>query len=111
MPNALELPRMRTPVIPRVCSRDAVIRELVPDRCPRLATIVGARHHLSEPATALRGVDAVWIRGRALDVVDLPAREVWSGDVPTLSLSVSRENEGALLCADQHPNPAHSILL
>ena len=74
---------------------------------PGLAAVVGALDDLPEPAAGLRGVDAVRIDGRALQVVDLPAGEVRAADVPLLALAVGREDERALACADQNPYLAH----
>src|SRR5690242_17574887 len=108
MPDALELPRVRRPVIPRVRPCDAVVGELVADSRPRLAAVVRAREHLTEPAAALRDVDPIRIGRGALHVIDLPAGEVRPGDGPVFSLAVRGENECALLRADQHPYPAHS---
>src|SRR3954464_5291899 len=110
MPDALELPRVRAAVVPRMRARDAVVGELVPDRRPRFAAVVGARKHLSEPSAALGGVNAIRIGGRSLHVIDLPAREVGSGNAPLFSLAVCRENECAFLRADQPPYAAHPVL-
>ena len=73
MPDALELPGMRRAVVPLMRAGNAVVRELVADRLPGLAAIVGALDHLAEPAAGLRGIQAVRIGRRALQVVDLPA--------------------------------------
>src|SRR5438270_374797 len=101
---------MRAAVVPCVGAGDAVIGELVAHGRPRLATVVGAWQHLPEPSTALRDIDPIRIGGRALHVVDLPAREVGTGDVPALSPAVRGENEGAFSRADENPYPAHSQL-
>ena len=76
MPDALELPGVLRAVVPLVRAGDAVVRELVADRLPRLAAVVGALDHLPEPAAGLRRIQPVRVGGRALEVVDLPAREV-----------------------------------
>ncbi len=60
-------------VVPLMGARHAVVDELVADRLPGLAAVVGALDHLTEPAARLRGVEAVRVDGRALEVVDLPA--------------------------------------
>src|SRR5690348_3647240 len=98
---------MRTAVIPCVRARDAVVGELVANRLPGLAAVVGARHHLAEPAAALRDVDAVRIRRGTLHVIDLPAREMRPRYVPALSLPVGGESERPLPCADKHSYSAH----
>ena len=75
MPDALELPRVRRAVVPLMRARHAVVLELVADRLPRLAAVVGALDHLAEPAAALRRVDAIRVRRRPLEVIHLPAAE------------------------------------
>ena len=73
MPDALELPGVRRAVVPLVRAGNAVVDELVADRLPGLAAVARALDQLAEPAAGLRGVEAVRIDGRALEVVDLPA--------------------------------------
>ena len=82
MPHPLELPRVRRAVVPLVGARDAVVDELVADRLPRLAAVVGPLNHLAEPAAGLRGVEPVRVGRRAFEVVDLPAAEVRAVDLP-----------------------------
>src|SRR5262249_10145565 len=89
----------------------AVVGELVADRRPGLAAVVGALHDLPEPAAALRGVEPVGVGRRPLDVVDLPAGEVGSADLPPAARAVGREDEGALARAHQNPYSAHPFLL
>src|SRR5262249_25832038 len=84
-PHALELPWMLRAVVPLVRAGHAVVRELVVHRLPRPAGIVRALDHLAEPAAGLRGVEPVRVRGRTAHVVDLPAGEVWTGDLPLLA--------------------------
>src|SRR5436305_13782583 len=43
-------------------------------------------------------------------MVNLPAREVWAGDIPALPLSVGRQDEGPFARADQYPYATHSDL-
>ena len=62
VPDALELPRMRRAVVPLMRAGHAVVLELVADRLPRLAAIVGSLHDLPEPAGALRRVEAIRVR-------------------------------------------------
>ena len=109
MPDALELPGMRRAVVPLVRAGDAVVDELVAHRLPGLAAVVGALDHLPEPAAGLRRIQPVRIGGRSLDVVDLPAREVGTADVPLFALAVRRQDECALARADQYPYPAHPL--
>ena len=107
MPDALELPGMRRAVVPLVRAGDAVVDELVAHRLPRLAAVVGALDQLPEPAAGLRRVQPVRIDGRALQVIDLPAREVRAADVPLLALAVRRQDERALARANQYSYSAH----
>ena len=107
MPDACELPRVRRAVVPLVRSGNAVVDELVSDGLPGLAAVVGALDELPEPGARLRQVDAVRIGRRGLGMVDLPAREVRATYVPSLALSVRRENEGSFACPDENPYAAH----
>ena len=75
MPDAVELPRMRRAVVPLVRAGHALVHELVADRLPGLAAIVGALDDLPKPAAGLRGVEAVGFDGRAFQMVNLPAAE------------------------------------
>src|SRR5437867_2090756 len=111
MPDSQELPGAGRAVVPEVSAGDAVVRELVPHRLPRLATVVGALDLLPEPAARLRRVQPIRVSGRSLEVVDLPAPEVGAADVPPLALSIRRQDERALPRADQYPYPAHPSLL
>ncbi|MEJ7742261.1 MAG: hypothetical protein WKF73_06760 [Nocardioidaceae bacterium] len=54
MPDAGELPGVRRSVVPLVGAGDAVVVELVADRRPRRAAVVGALDQLPEPAARLR---------------------------------------------------------
>src|SRR6266508_46263 len=83
------------------------VRELVAHRLPGLATIVRALDHLPEPAAGLRGIEPIRIGGRGLEMIDLPAAEVWAAHVPLLALAVRRHDERAFARADQHPYLAH----
>src|SRR5207302_1112108 len=84
---------------------------LIADRLPGLAAIVGPLDGLPEPAAGLRRVQPIRLSGGALDVVDLPAREVGALHVPLLALAVRGQDEGALACANQYPYSAHPLLL
>src|SRR6059036_4286477 len=103
MPDALELPRVLRAVVPLVRGeglarfRGRVVHELVAlalrhlaglhghsaaGRLPRLAAVAGALDDLSEPPARLRRIQPVRIGGGAFHVIDLPAGEVWTADVP-----------------------------
>jgi hypothetical protein len=135
MPDSLELPRMRRAVVPLVRGERLaglgrrVVDELValalghafrgggglaggrPGLVPRLAPVIGALDDLPEPAAGLGRIQPVRIHGRSLEVVDLPAGEVWPADFPPVSLGVRRQDECALACAHQDSNLAHPLLL
>src|SRR5262249_52979535 len=100
VPDPLELPGVLRAVVPLVGAGVAVVLELVADRRPRLAAVVGALDHLAEPAARLRRVQPVRVGGRALDVVDLPAPAVRAADALALALAVRRPDEPALARAD-----------
>ena len=53
MPDAFELPGMLRAVVPLVGAGHSVIIELVANRLPILAAIIGALDHLAEPAACL----------------------------------------------------------
>src|SRR5580704_2327595 len=108
MPHPLELPRMRLAIVKLVRSEGfagfwrGVVNELVARalhglgarfnvasrRLPRLAPVIGALDHLAEPAAALRRINSIGVGGRALEMVELPAREVGTTDIPVLTLAV-----------------------
>src|SRR5262249_52706372 len=89
----------------------AVVDELVADGLPRPAAVARALDLLAEPATALRRVDAIRISGRALQVVNLPAREERAADLPLPALAVGCQDERAFACTYQDPYSAHFSLL
>ena len=101
MPDALELPGVRRAVVPLVSAGYAVVLELVADRLPGLAAVVGSLDHLPEPAAGLRRIQPVRVDGRAFQVVDLPARKVGAADIPPLALAVGCQDERPLPRADQ----------
>src|SRR6185503_3973340 len=78
---------------------------------PRLAAVVGALNDLSEPAAALRGVEAIRIRGGALEVVKLPAGEVRPAHVPFFTFSIGSQNKSALTGANEYAYIAHFRIL
>ena len=82
MPDSLELPGVRRAVVPLVRAGNAVVDELVAHRLPRLATVVGALDQLPEPAARLRRIQPIRVDGRPLQMVDLPAGEMRTADVP-----------------------------
>src|ERR1700694_3171217 len=111
MPDALELPGTRRAVVIEVRAGCALVRELVSDRIPGLASVVRALNDLPEPAGVLGGIDPVGVDRRPLDVVDVPAGDVRSADVPLLALGIRCHHECALVRPNQYPNSAHASLL
>ena len=93
MPDALELPGAQRAVVPLVRAGDTVVHELVTHRFPRLATIVGALDHLSEPARGLRRIQPIWVSERSLEVIDFPPPKVWATDIPPFALGIRRQDE------------------
>ncbi len=111
VPDPGELPGHRGAVEELMGSGVALVGELVAHRVPGAAAVVTALDLLAEPAAALRGVEPVGVRGRALDVVDLPAREVRPADLPVPARAVRRQHERTLPRAHEHPHTTHRCLL
>src|SRR5262245_11431737 len=83
------------------------VRELVADGFPGLPAIAGPLHDLPEPAARLRRIQSIRIGGRAFHVVNLPATEMRTADVPFRPLAVRRQDERPLACANQYSYAAH----
>ncbi len=134
MPDALELPRMLRAVIPLMSGKrfpgwcGGVVYELVAlgfrrsrrlsglfaRRCsrlyPSLAAVIGALNNLPKPATGLGRIQPIRVHGRALEVIDFPARKMRAADVPLLALSVRCQDESALACANDSAAAKCSIV-
>src|ERR1019366_7398753 len=76
-------------------------------RLPGFAAVIGALDDLPEPAAGLRGIQPVRVNRRSLDVVQLPAREMRTADIPAFALAVRLQDECALACANQYSYVAH----
>ena len=111
MPDSLEFPRMRRPVVPLVSAGDTVVHELITNRLPRLAAIVRPLDDLSEPTAGLRRIQPIRVSRRSLEMVDLPSSKVRPIDVPSFALGVRRQHERALPCANQYSYSAHPLVL
>src|ERR1035438_286169 len=111
MPDARELPRPESAVVPLVGADFPLVGELVAHRLPRLAAIAGALDQLAEPAAGLRCVQPVRVDRRALHMVDFPAPKVGAGDIPLLALAVRCQHERALLSAHQNAYFTHGFTL
>ena len=107
VPHARELPRMLRAVVPLVCARHAVVRELVADGLPVLPAVVRALHDLAVPARGLGCVHPVRVGRRPLQVVDLPARKQRALDVPVIARPVRGQDERAFLGPHEEPHLAH----
>src|SRR5690242_2125117 len=88
MPDALEFPGMRRAVIPLVSARDAIVDKLVPHRLPGLAAIIGTLDLLTKPAAGLRGIEPVRLNGGALQMIDFPASQKRTADIPLFTFAV-----------------------
>src|SRR5689334_14603841 len=86
----------------------ALVGEVVADRLPRHAAVVGALHDLAEPARRLRRPQPVGLGRRAVDVVNLPTAEMWSTDLPVLAFAVGGQDERAFASANQQPYSSHA---
>src|SRR4051812_47277066 len=111
MPHPRELPGMLRAVVPLVCARNALVRELVADGLPGPAAVVRALDDLAVPAGGLRGIEPVRIGRRSVQVVHLPAGEQRALDVPIVPRSVRPQNECPLTGAYEEPHSAHRSLL
>jgi len=95
MPDARKLPRMRRAVVPQVRAGSAVVCELISDRRPGAAAVIGALNDLAEPTGSLRCVEPVGVGGRAFDVIDFPAGKIRTAYLPRLTLAVGFKDERA----------------
>ncbi len=109
MPDAGEFPRVGRAVVPLVGAWHAFVNELIPGWLPGLPAIVRALDDLPKPAGGLRGVNASRVDRRTLEVIDFPAAEMRSADLPLLALAVRAEDESTLAGADQNPYCAHGM--
>ena len=91
-------------------TRDAVVHELVAHRFPGLAAVARSLNLLPEPAARLRRIKAVGIDGRSFQMVNLPAGEVRTSDVPVFTLAIRCHDERALPCSNKNAYPAHQFL-
>src|SRR5215211_5851128 len=107
MPDTLEFPRVRRPVVPLMRARHTVIDELIAARLPGLAAVVRPLDDLPKPSARLRCVKSVRINRRSLHVVDLPAAKVRSAHAPAIARAVGRQNETTLTGAHENSNAAH----
>src|SRR5207245_2556491 len=76
---------------------------------PGFAAVIRALDDLAKPPARLRRVNAIRIRGRSFQMVNLPAREVRAVDLPVFARAIRREDERALLRADEDSNFAHGF--
>src|SRR5207247_4386399 len=85
----------------------ALVAELVAYRLQGRPASVEALDDLPEPAVGLRREQPVRLRGRSLDVVDLPAGKVGPADVPVLAAPIRAQDERPLACTNQYPYATH----
>src|SRR5215469_18196329 len=74
---------------------------------PRLAAIVGALNDLPEPSARLRGVDAIGVSGRSLEMVEFPSRKVRTADFPLVALAIGSQGKCPLARSHEDSNFAH----
>src|ERR1017187_407734 len=125
MPDAFELPRMLGTVVPQVGAHDALVHELIAlalghalrthgrpatRGIPCFATVIRALNDLSEPAAALRCIQAIWVNRRTLHMINLPTSKLEIADIPFFALAIRSQDERALLCANQNTYFAHRFL-
>src|SRR6266852_3718278 len=110
MPDSLEFPGMWRAVVPLVSAGDAVVHEFVARGLPRLAAVVGTLDQLPKRTAELRRIEPIWLSGRSLQVVDLPASKVGATDVPLFALRIRIQNECALARPDQCSYTTHLSL-
>ena len=94
-------------VVPLVRAGRPVVFELIADCFPGLPAVIGALDDLAEPTAGLRRVDAVWLGGRAFEVINFPTRKMRAADIPLLALAIGSQNERAFFCADQYSYFTH----
>src|SRR5207244_292722 len=111
VPDACEFPGVLRAVVPLMRAGDAVVRELVADRLPRLPSIVGALDDLAMPTGGLRRVQPARIDRRSFQVVHLPPREQRALDIPIVTRTVRRQDERALSRTHEETHSAHRSLL
>src|SRR5262249_50265917 len=85
VPYSLELPGVRRAVVPLVGAGHAVVLELVAHGPPRLAAVARSLDLLAEPAARLRCINPIRINRLALQMVELPACEMRSANIPLLA--------------------------
>src|SRR5256885_9653271 len=130
VPDALELPRVLRAIIKLMCCqrlagfggdivnkfvaltlRHSVGALLFTGRRsrlkPGLPAVVGTLNHLSKPPARLRNVNAIGIDRRSLGVVNLPAREMRSADIPLFALAVRGKNERAFARTNEDSDATH----
>jgi hypothetical protein len=96
-PHPGELPRQSgRAVVVQVRAGLGRVGEVVADRLPGDAPVVGALDHLPEPAVGLRRVEPVGIRRGSGDVVDLPTAEQRRRHLPGAPPHVRGQDERAL---------------
>src|SRR5580704_3984609 len=110
MPNPLELPRVRSAVVPLMRAGNAVIHKFISDRLPPLSAVIGSLNQLPKPSGGLRRVQPIRVRWRSFEVINLPARKVRAAHIPAFALAVRGQHERALARSNQNSHTAHLFL-
>ena len=109
MPDALELPWVLRSVVPHVSTGNTVVFEFIADSFPGFSAVLRTLDHLTKPPAGLGSVQAIWVSGRAFDVVNLPPREMWSTDFPAFALAIGSQDKCTFLCTNQYSYSVHIV--
>src|SRR5579862_8758129 len=109
MPHPLELPRVWRAVVPLMRAGNAFVGELVAHRLPGFTSVARALDQLAEPAGGLRGIDAVRVGRRSLQMVHFPSCKVRTVHFPLLAFAIRGQQERAFARADQYAYATHRL--
>src|SRR5438045_5895014 len=135
MPDPFEFPRMLGAVVPHMGRerfarfRRNVVSEFValpfrhsvgcrgrlarsePRLKERFPAVIGPLNDLSKPTAGLRNVNPVRIHRRPFRMINLPASEMWSVDLPVFPLPIRGQNKRTFPRPDQNSYSAHRFIL
>jgi hypothetical protein len=101
VPDSCEFPGVLGAIVVLVSARVALVEKFVADCLPGPTTVFRTLNDLSEPTGGLRNVQSICVDRGASHVVDLPATEVWTINLPILPALIRREDECTLLSANK----------
>src|SRR5215510_4824099 len=111
MPDSLECPWTGRSVVPLVRAGFANVSELIAYRLPGFTAVVRALDQLAKPSAALRQIEPIRVGGRSFHMINLPACEERTLDLPLLTFAVRCHYECAFACANQYSHLTHFFLL